>query len=90
MRTQDEWNVLIQSRFSGIRDHPLHPLPHFIGRLVRKGDRQDIARIDVPLADQVRDPAGDHPRLAAARAGQDQERPVAVQDSLALGRIEIL
>ena len=71
-------------------DHPLHALPHFVGSLVRKCDSQDIAGIDVSFADQVRDPAGDHPSLAAACACEDQERPVAVQNSLTLRRIEIL
>ena len=38
-----------------------------------------------PLAEQVGDPPGDHPRLARARPGQDQERAVDVGHGLALG-----
>ena len=39
----------------------------------------------IPWPQQVGDPPGDDPRLARARAGQDQQRPVDVGDGLALG-----
>ena len=68
-------------------DQPLDPFPHLACCLVRKGHRKNVARVHVSLADQVRDPAGDHPRFPAARSGQDQKRPVAVQDGFALRRI---
>jgi hypothetical protein len=34
------------------------------------------------------DPASEHGGLAGARAGEDQERPVTVQDGLALRLVE--
>ena len=40
--------------------------------------------------DQVRDPVGQHARLARAGAGEDQQRPLAVQDGLALGLVQAL
>ena len=51
-----------------------------------------IARISFGLArvggDQVGDPVGQHAGLARPGAGQDQQRPVAVGDGLALGLVE--
>src|SRR3954453_2707204 len=44
--------------------------------------------MDVALADQVRDPAGQDARLARPRAGDDQHRTALVQHRLALGRVE--
>ena len=41
-------------------------------------------------AHQVRDPVGEHAGLARPGAGEDQQRPVAVQDGLALGLVEAL
>jgi len=40
------------------------------------------------LRDQVRDPIGDHPGLAASGARKDDERPPLVNDRLALARIQ--
>ena len=50
-----------------------------------------IATIDAgidALRDQVRDLRGDDARLAAARAGEHEQRPVGVAHGLALRRIE--
>ena len=53
-----------------------------------------IARISLGLrlvgVDQEGDPVGQHARLAAAGAGEDQQRPLAVRDRLALGLVEAL
>ena len=38
-----------------LADEPRDALAHLVGRLVREGDRQDVARLGVPVADQVRD-----------------------------------
>ena len=38
--------------------------------------------------EQVGDPVGQDPGLARAGAGEDQQRPLAVLDRLALGRVE--
>ena len=40
------------------------------------------------VADQVRDAARDDPRLARARAGENEERPACVKDSFALLGVE--
>jgi hypothetical protein len=69
-------------------NHPFEPLPHLVRSFVGESDRQDIARIYVPTADQVRNPAGDNPGLAATCTGKDQERSVTMQYGLALGRIQ--
>jgi hypothetical protein len=43
---------------------------------------------DAALGDQVRDPVGDHARLAAAGAREHDERAGLVQDSLPLRRVQ--
>ena len=42
----------------------------------------------VAVADEVGDAAGDDARLAGSRAGEDQQRPVDVQDGFALFGVE--
>ncbi len=63
-------------------DHPANPflahqlfdpLLHLAGRLVGEGDRQQLAGVDPPLLNQVGDTVGDHPGLARAGAGQQQQ-----------------
>ena len=65
----------------------LRALAHFARRLVGERDRDDPRGIGA-LLDQVRDLGGDDARLAAAGAGQDQERSCAMANGLALGRIQ--
>ena len=65
-----------------------HALAHFLGRLVGEGDRRDAARRIAAAADQVGDLFHDHTRLAAARAGEHQQRAFDVQDGGGLGGIE--
>jgi hypothetical protein len=57
---------------------------HLRGGLVGEGDGQDPPGRHPALADEVRDAAGDHARLAAAGASEDQHRPVRGQHRLAL------
>ena len=51
-----------------------------------------IARIsfgfDAVRADQMRDAVGENARLARAGSGDDEQRPVDVEDGLALGRVQ--
>ena len=78
--------------------HPHHPrrgagqrpdaLLHLPRRLVREGDREDLARPRHSGGQQVGDPVGQHPRLARPRARQDQHRTLAVLDGLRLRRIQ--
>ena len=70
-------------------EHPLEPLAHLPRRLVRERDREDLVRLDAVGADQVRDPVGEHARLARAGAGDDEQRPLDVEHGLALGRVEV-
>ncbi len=65
-----------------------HPGGHLTGGLVGKGDGQDLARQHVPLGEQVGDPVGQHPGLARAGAGHDQQRAAGVDDGRPLLRIE--
>ena len=62
----------------------LDALAHLAGGLVGEGDGEDVAGPDA-LLEQVGDAAGDDARLAAAGAGQDEQRPFDVRDGLALG-----
>jgi len=60
-----------------------------LGRgLVRERDREDLPRLDAPDTDEIRDSMGEHPRLAAARAGQDQQRTLGRGHGAGLLRIE--
>ena len=76
------------------REHP-HPLgaaadelddarAHLVRRLVRERDREDREWRRVARREQVRDPAGEHPRLARTRARHDEERAAPVLHGLAL------
>ena len=69
-------------------DEQLDPLAHLLRRLVRERDREDLVGPRLPGREQVRDPVRQHARLARARAGEDQQRPLAVQDRRALRLVE--
>ncbi len=62
---------------------------HLAGRLVGEGDGHHAVGLDVALANEVSDALGEHPRLARARAGQDEDRAVNGSHRLPLGRIEV-
>ena len=68
-------------------DDLLHALNHFSCRFIRKGDCQDRLRHNTDVLDQMGDSIGDHARLAAACAGQDQHRTVNGLNRLALLRV---
>ena len=67
----------------------LEPLAHLPRRLVRERDRQDLVRLHAAGGDQVRDAVGQHARLARARAGDHEQRPLGGEDRLALGVVQI-
>jgi len=69
-------------------DQRLDPTTHLPGRLVRKSHRQQPVRPHPMGRDQVGDPGRQHAGLAAAGAGEDQQRAVTVRDRFLLGRIE--
>ena len=73
-----------------VADQVHHPASHLRGRLVGEGDGQDRTRMHPPLADQIRDPPGQHPGLARAGPRHDQDRSALVQHRLALRRVQPL
>jgi hypothetical protein len=70
-------------------DQFVHALSHLGGSFVGKSHRQDGFRHDTEALDQVRDAVGDDTRLAAARAGEDEQRALGGLDSLTLLRVEL-
>jgi hypothetical protein len=62
---------------------------HLLGSLVGKGYRHNVVWIYSQLAHQMGYAASDHSCLTAACASQNQQRPLLVQDRLALLLIEI-
>jgi hypothetical protein len=71
-----------------IAQQPRGAHPHLLGRLVGEGDGQDSLRRHAAVEREVRDPVGNDPRLPAAGAGQDQDRPGDGLYGLALARVE--
>ncbi len=64
------------------------PLLHLAGRLVREGDREDLARARHPGREQVGDPMGQNAGLSGTGTGEDEQRALAVLDRLGLRGIE--
>ena len=65
-------------------DELFNALSHFGGSLVGEGDGEDGVRRDSALVDEVGDAVSDDARLARARSGEDQHRPVDGHDCLTL------
>ena len=63
---------------------------HLRRRPVGERDGQDVPGIDAAHADEVGDAMGDDPGLAAAGSGQDQQGPVAREDGVTLGRVQVV
>jgi hypothetical protein len=72
----------------GRPDEGDQPVAHLPRGLVRERDRDDPLGPHAPHLHEVRDAVGEHPGLAAARAGEHEERTALVQHRLALGRVE--
>ena len=64
------------------------PADHLARGLVGEGDREHLPGPRPAGQQQMREPRGQHPRLAGAGAGQHQQRPVGGLDRGALLRIE--
>ena len=71
-----------------VRHQLVHPDLHLVRGLVREREREDLRRPGAPGRDQPGDAARDDLGLAGARAGHDQQRPVAVRDRPALLRVQ--
>ena len=82
------WKVLTVSPSVGALDQLADALGHFLRRLVGEGDGGDVRGRDLALLDQVGDLLGDDAGLAAAGAGQHQQRAVEIAHRLALRRVE--
>ena len=87
------------ARAAGVeREHPhalrraagerLHARAHLAGGLVRKRQRQDLPRRGALFGQQVGDAVREHARLAAARTGEHQQRPLRGAHGLQLLRVE--
>jgi hypothetical protein len=71
-----------------VAQQQLDAFPHLFGGLVGEGDREHFVRLGQAAADQVRDPIRDDAGLSGSGAGQDEQRPIRVQNGLALFGIE--
>ena len=88
MRPQAAWKVMIQApRISGRAAS--RGAAHLARGLVREGDGEDLVRLRAARADQVRDPVGEHARLAGAGAGDHEQRAFRGEDGLALGGVQV-
>ena len=65
-----------------------HARPHFFRGFVRESDREHFVRLRVPVADEIRNAAGDDPGFSGASSGKDQQRSFDVQDGFALFGVE--
>ena len=75
-------------RAGGAADEQLDALAHLLRGLVGEGDGEDLVRARLAGAHQVGDPVGEDAGLAGAGAGEDQERPLAVHDGVALRGVQ--
>jgi hypothetical protein len=74
---------------AGLADQADDPLAQLPGGPVREGDGEDLPGPNALDSDQVRDPVGKNPRLAAAGAGQDEQRAVGRGDRSGLLGVEV-
>ena len=73
-----------------LADEVLDALLHLGSGLVGEGDRQDRTGVGLALGDQPRDAPGQHPRLAGAGAGHDQQGGAGVHHGGPLRLVEAL
>ena len=71
-------------------EQPLHAPAHLLGGLVGERDRQDLMRVGLAGEDEEGNAMGQHARLARTGTREDQERPLAMGDRLALGLVEAI
>src|SRR5262249_57226464 len=91
LAAQDAHAGAVKGRHPGQRvsaDESLQALAHLGRRLVGEGDGENAPRLDAALADEMSDAMCERARLARARAGEQQQRSVAVQHRPLLDRIE--
>jgi hypothetical protein len=71
-------------------DQLVHALDHFLRSFVGKGHGQDGFRHHTHVFDEICDTKGNDPGRAAARAREDEHRPVGCFDGGTLLRIELV
>src|SRR5581483_4288223 len=71
-------------------EEALEPRAHLARRLVRERDGEDLLGLHAARRDQVRDAMRQHPRLAGAGAGDDEQRPLRREHGFTLRRVEAL
>ncbi len=80
-----------QPHAAGAVSHELlDPAPHLGRGLVGEGDGQHLGGAHLAAEEQEGDPAREHRGLAAAGAGENQQRTLAVGHRLALGLVQAL
>ncbi|OQA46689.1 MAG: hypothetical protein BWY52_00620 [Chloroflexi bacterium ADurb.Bin325] len=72
----------------GLAHQPVDALAHLARGLVREGDGHDRARVRVGMAQQIGHAVRQHARLAGARPGQHQHRPLDRGDGLSLRGVQ--
>ncbi len=65
-------------------DQRADPLAHLARGLVGEGDREDLARVDIALAEQVGDSISNRAGLARPGAGQNEDGAIGRKDRGAL------
>ena len=88
MRTQALWKVITHIALARGPTRRRHPLAHLGGGLVGEGDGEHLAGLHAPGRQQVGDAVGEHPGLARAGTGDDEQRAALVQHGLALLGVE--
>ena len=79
-----EWKVPTHKSPSAVAARRARRSSHLARRLVGEGDGDDLVRPRAPRPEQVCDPVSEDPGLSAARAGEDEQRPVTVLDGASL------
>ena len=82
MESGDLWPFAAQQTFD--------PFAHFAGRLIGKGNGQNLPRFDPVFTHQPGNSMHNDPGFARAGTGQDQQWPGTMLYCLSLGRIEVL
>ena len=76
-------------RQAGGAKQAVHPLPHFLGRLVGECHRQDLFGAHPAVADQVGDAVGDDARFPRTGTGQNKNGALGVLHRFPLRRVEL-
>ncbi len=66
----------------------LDPAAHLLGGLVRERHREYLSRLGQTAGNEMRHAGGDDARLPGAGAGEDQQRPLGVEDGFLLSGVQ--